>query len=281
MCWRLCFSHNPVAAVRYTHAPMNNAHTHTTLDTIHPHPQTLKQLSTSDVIRGDLLKANASRVLLDLLQHGDEFCKAHAAETVAHLATDEGSLELLAEGGDQLIPLLMELVCFVCWGVFLQMVFCAKRWFGLHGWCLYVKGGVLDGVLYRSCFLAGCMYHRHAVGRPHAVLLRLQVRNGSVPCQRQALWALHNVAGARLALGDERMLAHLHACGTEAALRAARIQARDATVKQLAAVLLAFFDPEMHAMATMSVPTPRSARPSSHGTPRAATMPPPSPVARR
>ncbi len=74
--------------------------------------QTLKQLSTHDVIRGDLLtKANASRVLLDLLQHGDEYCKAHAAETVANLATDEPSLEVLAAGGEQLMPMLIELVC--------------------------------------------------------------------------------------------------------------------------------------------------------------------------
>ncbi len=105
----------------------------------------------------------------------------------------------------------------------------------------------------------------------------MQVRNGSEPCQVQALWALHNVAGARLALGDERMAAHLTACGAEAALRSAT-QNAPVVVQQLATVLLAFFNPDMRVMATI-VP-PRSAR-VVHGTARAATLPPPSPSSRR
>lgn len=114
----------------------------------HHDPQALQRMSTCQALHEELVAPEALDVLLDLLLHGDECCRAHAAEAVANLATDEVGIEALA-AGEQWIPALVELV--------------------------------------------------------HA---------GTPACQEQGMWALHNLVGARLAVGDARVAAQLR--GVEA-----------------------------------------------------------------
>lgn len=79
--------------------------------------------------------------------------------------------------------------------------------------------------------------------------LRAQVRLGGVSCQKQALWALHNLVCVRLALGDEKTMTKLAAADAEVTLRAAAAQSRDATIRHLTTVILAFFKPEVQRIA--------------------------------
>lgn len=72
--------------------------------------QALLRLSTCQALHQELVSTpEVLDVLLDLLLHGDECCRAHAAETVANLAMDEVGLNALA-AGDRWVPALVELV---------------------------------------------------------------------------------------------------------------------------------------------------------------------------
>ena len=62
-----------------------------------------------------------------------------------------------------------------------------------------------------------------------------QVHAGTANCQLQGLWALHNVVGARLTMGDARVAAQLLGC--EEALRGA-LASNDDAVVQLGTVVL-------------------------------------------
>ena len=70
--------------------------------------QVLKQLAASEKLRPQVLKAGGGKMVQDLLQSGDEYCRSHAAEAVCSLALDQGAQEVLLELN--VVQLLLDLV---------------------------------------------------------------------------------------------------------------------------------------------------------------------------